>query len=305
MNFRQLEAFYWLSQIQSYRQTAERLGLTQPAVSARIKSLEVELGKTLIDRDAAGFQLTEHGIEVAEFALQFLDLRETMNIRLLDKRKVRLAVGLAGTASLTWGPVFLQRVRQEFPDMVLDVFSGSSLQINRFVNAGTLDLAFTASKVWAPGTTFAVRYDMGWVARPDIIANVPQPLTQKALTSLPIVLYPKTSPIWNPMAELIDKVPDAPAPRHYGNSLPAMCEMLRLGYGASALALSAVENDLDSGKVIRIPVTEEIAPLDIGCTFANLARRKQVNLLMDVIRDVAATWCRDTSKFATFVDLDA
>ena len=95
MNFKQLEAFYWLSQIQNYRQTAQRLGLTQPAVSARIQSLENDLGKTLIDRTAPSFRLTDQGIEVADFALQFLNLRETMNTRLLDKHKQRLAIGQA------------------------------------------------------------------------------------------------------------------------------------------------------------------------------------------------------------------
>ena len=59
----------------------------QPAVSARIQSLENDLGKTLIDRTAPSFRLTDQGIEVADFALQFLNLRETMNTRLLDKHK--------------------------------------------------------------------------------------------------------------------------------------------------------------------------------------------------------------------------
>ena len=144
MNFKQLEAFYWLSQIQNYRQTAQRLGLTQPAVSARIQSLETDLGKTLIDRNAPAFRLTDQGMEVADFALQFLNLRETMNTRLLDKHKQRLTIGLAGMAALTWGPILLQRLRDELPEITLDVYSSSDLQLARFIDAGTLDLAFTA-----------------------------------------------------------------------------------------------------------------------------------------------------------------
>lgn len=302
MNFKQLEAFYWLSQIQNYRQTAQRLGLTQPAVTARIQSLEDDLGKTLIDRSAPRFRLTDQGMEVAEFALQFLNLRETMNTRLLDKHKQRLTLGMAGMASITWGATLLERVRAELPEITLDVYSGSDLQLNRFIDAGTLDIAFTASGDRVPEAEFTTRYDVGWVARADMVDASKFPLTPDDLRNLPLVLYPKTSPLWNPVAEIIDEMRSQPAPRHYGNSLSTMYDMLRLGYGASALALAGVETELESGLLVRIPVTEEIPPLEMACTYANRARRKQIRLVLELARDCAQTWCRDHSKFTSFVE---
>ncbi len=302
MNFKQLEAFYWLSQIQNYRQTAQRLGLTQPAVSARIQSLESDLGKTLIDRDAPRFRLTDQGMEVAEFALQFLNLREAMNTRLLDKQMQRLSIGLAGMASMTWGAVLTQRVRAEFPEIILDVYSGSDLQLNRFVDAGTLDLAFTASGDRVPEADFTTSFEVGWVARPDLVAPDRFPLTADDLRNLPLVLYPKTSPLWNPVAEFIDEMRSQPAPRHYGNSLATICEMLRLGYGASALALAALEKELETGHLLHLPVTEEMPQLNMACTYVNRARRKQIKLILELARDCAQSWCRDHSKYTSFID---
>ena len=302
MNFKQLEAFYWLSQIQNYRQTAERLGLTQPAVSARIQSLENDLGKVLIDRDAPGFRLTDQGMEVAEFALQFLNLRETMNARLLDKQKQRLSLGLAGMAAITWGPDLLGRMRAEQPEIMLDIYAGSDLQLRRFVEAGTLDLAFTASgdRVGAPA--FTTRYKVGWVARPDVVKGRPLPMTPEALRRLPLVLYPKTSPMFNPVAEYVDEMRSQPAPRHYGNSLATICEMLRLGYGASALSLTALERDITEGRLMQIPVTEQIAPLDVACTHVNRARRQQVSLVLELAREVARDWCAAHPAYTSFHD---
>ncbi|MGR3369603.1 MAG: LysR family transcriptional regulator [Sagittula sp.] len=302
MNFKQLEAFYWLSQIQNYRQTAQRLGLTQPAVSARIQSLENDLGKTLIDRTAPSFRLTDQGIEVADFALQFLNLRETMNTRLLDKHKQRLAIGLAGMAALTWGPVLLQRVRDDHPELTLDVYSSSDLQLARFIDAGTLDLAFTASGDRVPEAEFTTRFAVGWVARPDLVEGVPQPMTPEALRNLPLVLYPKTSPMWNPVAEIIEEMRSQRGARHYGNSLATMYEMLRLGYGASALALIGVEEELADGRLVQLSVTDEIPPLDLACTYANRARRKQVRLVLDLARECAEEWCRNHPRHATFIE---
>lgn len=301
MNFKQLEAFYWLSQIQNYRQTAERLGLTQPAVSARIQSLENDLGKSLIDRDATGFRLTDQGIEVAEFALQFLNLRETMNSRLLDKRKQRLTIGLAGMVAITWGPILRARVEAEHPEIMLDIYAGSDLQLRRFIDAGTLDIAFTASGDRMAGWDFTTRYTVGWVARPDLITGRELPMTPEGLREMPLVLYPKTSPLFNPVAEYVDEMRSQPAPRHYGNSLATICEMVRQGYGASALSLSALEADIASGNLTQIPVTDTIAPLDVACTYINRARRKHVGLILEIARDVCETWCGEHSAHASFL----
>ncbi|OYX44007.1 MAG: LysR family transcriptional regulator [Rhodobacterales bacterium 32-67-9] len=300
MNFKQLEAFYWLSQFQNYRQTAEFLGLTQPAVSARVQSLEKDLGKTLIDRDAPVFRLTDQGMEIAEFALQFLNLREAMNARLLDKQKQRLSVGLASMLSFTWGPVMLAKMRERHPELVVDVYSGSDIQLRRFVSAGTLDVTFTASGERVSEADFATLFEVGWVARPDIIAGCEMPMSPETLRELPLVLYPKTSPLFNPVAEYIDELHAPMAPRHYGNSLATMCELLREGYGASALALTVLERDIASGRLVRIPVTEGIAPLRVACTHANRARRRQVGDLLAVAREAAQAWCAEHPTFTSF-----
>ncbi|UIY29852.1 LysR family transcriptional regulator [Neorhizobium galegae] len=87
MNFKQLEAFYWLTRLKSYQRVADHIGLTQPAVSARISGLEDSLGIPLVDRAQSDFTLTEQGYEVAEYAETFLNLSETLTSRLKSKQK--------------------------------------------------------------------------------------------------------------------------------------------------------------------------------------------------------------------------
>ena len=303
MNLKQLEAFYWLSQFGNHRQTAEYLGLTQPAVSARITSLEKDLGKTLIDREANGFALTDQGLEVAEFAVQFLNLREAMLGRLQDRHKQGVSIGLVGMSALTWGPLLRDRVAEEAPELMFDIYVGSDLQLRRLVEAGTLDAAFTATGDRARGADFAVRYEVGWVAHADVIKGCEQPMSPDDLRALPLVHYPKTSPLFNPVADYVDNMAERSAARHYGNSLSAICEMVRLGYGASALPLAALENEIASGKVVEIVATEGLAPLHVACTYANCARRKQVGQVLDLAREAARAWCREHGRYSSFVDL--
>jgi DNA-binding transcriptional LysR family regulator len=61
MNTRLLEAFVWAVRLGSFREAAERLNMTQAAISSRIASLEDEFGQRLFDRNARDIRLTASG----------------------------------------------------------------------------------------------------------------------------------------------------------------------------------------------------------------------------------------------------
>src|ERR1700686_942345 len=68
MTLRQLATFLELSRSGSVRVAAERLFVTQPAVSAVIASLQRELGVELVAREGRGLRLTPSGMVLAEYA---------------------------------------------------------------------------------------------------------------------------------------------------------------------------------------------------------------------------------------------
>ena len=61
MNLRFVEAFYWVASLKSISRAAEKLHLTQSAMSSRISPLEEELGVLLLDRGDKQFKLTAAG----------------------------------------------------------------------------------------------------------------------------------------------------------------------------------------------------------------------------------------------------
>ena len=61
MNLRVVEAFYWVVTLKSVTRAAEKLHLTQSAMSSRIASLEQELGILLLDRRDKQFRVTAAG----------------------------------------------------------------------------------------------------------------------------------------------------------------------------------------------------------------------------------------------------
>lgn len=302
MNFKQLEAFYWLSRLHSYQRVADHIGLTQPAVSARIAGLEAQLEAKLVDRTAAQFRLTDQGLEVAAFAERFLNLHEAMTARLQQKYRRRFSIGLVGPAALTWGVALRQKVRQLEDGTIVDFHVGSNVQLQQQVESGGLDMAFLTDEAGVAQVLdgFLVRYAVGWVARPDVVGELVQPLTPEQLRELPLILYPRTSPLFSPIADYIEEARRRPSARHFGNSLPTLVEMLRLGYGASAVPLAVLEQDLAHGMLVELPVTVPLDPFNVRCVHITGARRRQAAQILELARRAAWEWCEAHPRYTAY-----
>jgi DNA-binding transcriptional LysR family regulator len=78
MDTRQLEAFCAVVERRSFSQAADRLGVTQPAVSLQVRSLEKRLGVQLLDRSGRRVEPTEAGGRLYSGARRLLDLEQTL-----------------------------------------------------------------------------------------------------------------------------------------------------------------------------------------------------------------------------------
>src|SRR6059036_2030233 len=78
MDTRQLAAFCAVVERKSFSQAAERLGVTQPAVSLQIRSLEQRLGRQLLDRSGRRVVPTEAGLKLYASAQKLLALEESL-----------------------------------------------------------------------------------------------------------------------------------------------------------------------------------------------------------------------------------
>ena len=78
MNLRFVEAFIWVAQLKSITRAAEKLSLTQSAVSNRIAALEDDLGVELIDRRSPRFRLSDAGTRFMDYAEKLLAVQREM-----------------------------------------------------------------------------------------------------------------------------------------------------------------------------------------------------------------------------------
>jgi len=95
MDTRQLQAFCAVVEKKSFSQAAEKLGVTQPAVSLQVRALEQRLGQTLLDRSGRRVEPTEAGKRLYRSAHRMLALEQQLFDEVAED-----GAGLRGTLSI-------------------------------------------------------------------------------------------------------------------------------------------------------------------------------------------------------------
>ena len=114
METRQLQAFCEVIERQSFSQAAERLGVTQPAVSLQVRALEKRLGTQLLDRSGRRVEPTEAGLRLYRGAQRLLQLEEEIVNDLAEQAGGDLAGSFEVGASTGPGGVVLPQLLCEF-----------------------------------------------------------------------------------------------------------------------------------------------------------------------------------------------
>jgi DNA-binding transcriptional LysR family regulator len=114
MDSRQLRAFCEVVERRSFSQAAERLGVTQPAVSLQVRSLEKRLGTQLLDRSGRRVEPTESGAKLYRSAQRLLALEDEIEADLAGEATGDLDGTLEIGASTGPGGVVLAQLLCEF-----------------------------------------------------------------------------------------------------------------------------------------------------------------------------------------------
>ncbi len=114
MDTKQLQAFCEVVERKSFSQAAERLGVTQPAVSLQVRNLEKRLGLQLLDRSGRRVEPTEAGLRLYRSAQRLLQLEEEIVAELADEATGELTGTFEIGASTGPGGVVLSQLLCRF-----------------------------------------------------------------------------------------------------------------------------------------------------------------------------------------------
>ena len=145
MNLNQLETLITISKTMSFRKAGELLNLTQPAVSAQIKSLEDEFGAVLVDRNQP-VTLTDAGEVFLEHAEKILAIVDELKMKLSDIHATPqglIRLGTTTSIAMQILPRVMSYFNNQYPQIQTTIHSMSTSQIMASVENGSVDIGIT------------------------------------------------------------------------------------------------------------------------------------------------------------------
>lgn len=272
MDTRQLQAFCAVVEKRSFSQAAERLGVTQPAVSLQVRALERRLGTKLLDRSGRRVEPTEAGLLLYRGAQRLLTLEEEL---VNEVASADFEGPVAGTleigASTGPGGVVLPRLLCEFAESHPDLHVQLSVASTQTIVERVADRTLEIGVVGAAPRHRAVEYEPFF--RDSVVLACPvghrfagRRISLKELESEPLIVMQEGAGVRDVIEEELRNL-GAPL-----KSLNVRLELglqesvvsaVRAGYGVSFISRSSIESDLEAGmleeaRVVGLEAEREI-----------------------------------------------
>jgi DNA-binding transcriptional LysR family regulator len=253
----QLRSFVAVADTEHISRAAGSLYLTQAAVTQQVRHFQRAVGLQLLERDGRRIRLTDAGRNMAEAckaALRSIQVVEESALAVRNLQAGSLQVGASPTCATYYLPPFLAVFARGHPGIKLAMVVGPSADLNRKVLAGTLDCALIEG---APDPALACIQ----LAADELllVAHREHPLAQLrriAQADLTQHRYLGRGPEWSAernVRQMIGDAYDQVDAMNLGHPEYVRAAALA-GLGYAALSRRAVESDLASGILKRLPV---------------------------------------------------
>jgi len=273
MNLRFVEAFYWVVQLKSVSRAAEKLFITQSAMSSRIAALEDELGVLLLDRRDKQFRLTVAGMRFFSHSQRLLALqREIRGEMGAGARKVSLRIGVIESVLHSWLLEWVQHTRKADPDFELEL-------------SGALDLAFAALP--SSGESLRSRelpaMEMAFVGHKDIHRK--RRYTLAELAAYDMLTFQRGSQPHVALIDLFRELGVEPPRIHTISSISAMVQLVEGGFGVATLPLAAVQRLSDRLPLKPLTCDTPLPPLPVHASYREDPTSVVASGVVDAILD--------------------
>lgn len=260
MNLNQLETLITISKTMSFRKAGELLNLTQPAVSAQIKSLEDEFKTTLIDRNQP-VTLTDSGQVFLEHAELILQTVEDLKQRLSDLNQTpqgHIHLGTTTSIAIQILPRVLSYFQDQFPLIKTTIHSMTSSQIMASVENGSIDLGITYLFDKYPSLESSVLYydTFELVVAPEHPLSKYSHVPIERLHDLPLIMLSPETAGRRFVDQIFKQLYITPQVVMELSSSEEVKRMVELNLGAAIISKLSISNELRLGTLKMIKVNE-------------------------------------------------
>ena len=300
MNQRFVEAFYWVATLKSMTRAAEKLFMTQSAISSRVSALEEELGIVLIDRrDRQQFALTNAGMRFLSYAERLMALHRQMRDELgTEEDGVHLLrVGAIESVLHTWLIPMLQHLRSAHPNLQLELTVEITPVLAEAVKRGSLDLVFAAQSVSAPDirTRPLPTMEMVFVGAKHLKRRAPYTLAE--IVASEMMTFQRGSQPHLALLEQLRGEGLEPPRLHTVSSIPAMVHLIESGFGIATLPAIAAQTLVRRHEIAILPCETALAPLPVQASYRyDPGSSALTSVIQDALKFIDAFGAKPTAR---------
>lgn len=268
LSLNQLRAFYYTANSGSITRAADRLFITQPAVSLQIKALETQCGVLLFHRTKKTLQLTESGKRLYQVAIKIFSLVGEAERILSEESKFisdPLRIGSTKTLVRHFLAAYISRFRKAFPKIQIQVDEGSSEEMVKSLLENRNDLAIVGRLPYHEQLKAVpfIQDELVLLAAPGHPLCSKENVCIEDLKGENLILREKGSGTRRVIDRLFEEKNFFYSAFIETSNVDFLKEMVRTGNGVTMLARMGADRDLASGNLIALPLREGPFILDI------------------------------------------
>jgi DNA-binding transcriptional LysR family regulator len=257
MNIDNLEAFVYTVHLGSCNKAAEALFLTQPSVTARIRSLENQMNtKLFYHRKGKHVSLTENGKKFLPYAQHILtSLQEAKNKieqHIMVPPEVKL--GSATSIAICIMPELILQFKQEFPDVKISLFTGHSNEVLKKVLNKEVDIALIHFTSHPNIESLLIKEDPILLVTPPNHVLLRKKATIQEVGRQPIVFFDYESMDWHIIQRLFQAQNLEPNVVLKVDSMETAKVLVKRGMGVSFLPEHCVKKEIVKGELCTVPL---------------------------------------------------
>lgn len=294
-SLRQLEYLVELSRERHFRRAAQKLGVSQPTLSAQLKAMEERLGLDLIERGHGSVLITPAGERMVEIAIRMLrDRQEILDIARASSEPLGglVRLGLPSTIGPHLLPLILPQLHRNHPGLALRVREDVPRSLPEGLSAGRHDLLLAPLPLIGPDLASQpiFREPLYVAMAEDHPLAAAAALTRSDLSGQRVLTLEQGHQLQEQVAAICEEFGAELALDFEGTSLDTLAQMVATGVGITFLPGLFVERALhgQTGIVVRTMTGRQLSRT-IGAAWRKTSSRTgDYQLLIQFIRGAVA-----------------
>ena len=287
----QLETFYWITRLGTFRAAAAQLYVTQPTISLRVRDLERTLGVRLFERHGRQMRLTTEGDGLLPVVRRMMDLAEQIsaNHAVADPIRRRFRLGAPASVALSCMPGLLGALKRQYPEFGVALTIDNSMVLRDRLNARELDMAFVVEPVVEPYVRMELLGAMhhAWVASPRL--GLPRNgVEPKDLLRYQVFTHPEPSNLMLLVRNWFGSAGLEPEHLSTCTDLSVIIRLTAAGEGVSLLPPAILTTELRLGALQTLEARPEIARPHLYAAYQVDKIGPSMSTLLKIAREAVA-----------------